>query len=312
MTTTPEFDPTHAALLKQTGENIASYNLPELPEADASEVYERISIREAQLASRGLTESGYDTGTASVDDQVFVLRGSASGLLTAEHATTHIRSGKRKDADWGTAGLGMVVHEDTDTSFVVAVGRQTGDANHDPEHPLKTEVQTIMGHERPLVIAGLHGMAAGKFADLEDTKPFDVFIGIGDAANERSEQLAEAVREIADDLGLRLGINQKFIRLDNAGRLAARKDGQPGIASNAFKAAGEHTTRAFAQRVAEDVGYEPALMQIELSSLFRRMPSGIEHDRHSREMGAYLGYLLVKRTVELGQSPNFAFEDASV
>lgn len=290
----------HIAQLKENSQNISTYTwLPELPQADAKDIYDRITEHEARLASPDLSEKGYEQGTAIIDNALYTVRGMTSGLLTAEHATAQQREGAVKDADWGTAGLGQVVHEDSGASFIAAIGRQAGDANFDTEHPVKSEIRSIMEDEHPLVIAGLHGMASGKFAELTDTHAFDIFIGIGNTPSENSVRLSDAVRDIASDLGLRVGINQAFIKT-SANLPVLKEDGN--FVKNNFKAATDNTSRSYEERVAQELSYDPALLQVELSALLRRMPEGLELDPKSRVMGAYLGYLVLLRTIEAAQT----------
>lgn len=284
------------ATLKAKSENIASYNLPELPDSDAADIYERISQHE-RLASPTLDESDYRSGSALFKNEMHLDDGTISSLLTAEHATDHIRKDEPKAADWGVMGLGRVVHEDIGTGFIATKGHQTGDPNYDAEHPFKEEIGRIMRVKKPSIIAGLHGMAGGKFADIDDEKPLDVLIGVGSNPNEKTMSAAEDVKKAAKGLDLRVGINQRFLKTDN-GLLVPDEDGKP--KGNNFKAAGSNTTRAFEQAKAEELGYEPALMQVELSSLLRRMPRGLEFDPRSAVMGAYVGYLLTRKIVEIG------------
>lgn len=282
--------------LKQFSGDIARYSLPQLPDDESAEIYERIGDHEVAIATPDGTVEGYRLGSAAVADEILAVS-AGRALLTAEHATDHFdKEGNRKDADWGTAGLGMVLHEDTNASLLVARGRQTGNANSDPEHVLKEQMRTFIVDERPLIVAGLHGMTRGKFADLTDETAFDVLLGVGNNPSEASLEAADRLKDYGKDLGLRVGVNQPFVMFRN-GAPVRSEDG--GVKMNNFKAAGANTTRAFAQQVSEDSGLDPVLMQMELSSLLRFQPRGHELDPRSRVMGVYLGYLMSKRMIEL-------------
>jgi len=140
-------------------------------------------------------------------------------------------------------------------------------------------------------------MALGKFADLRDRAPFDVILGIGNRPNPQSLELARQLEEYGKELGLRVGTNTPFLVFKD-GQPVLNEDGK--VKTTSFNAAGDNTTRSFAQRTAEKIGYNPALVQMELSTLLRYMPSGKELDPQSRVMGVYLGYLMTRRLVELG------------
>jgi hypothetical protein len=285
----------HAETLKQNAGNIATYALPELPQSEANDIYERIREHESKLASRDLSEEGYTRGGAKKDDELHIVEGAARSLITAEHATSHPRNGSFTHADYGTAGLGQVLHEDLGANFIAAKGRQTGDANYDTEHPMKDAIREIMERRHPSVVTALHGFPRGKFGSMEDKRAYDAIIGIGKNPNEQSVQLAEKVRAYGDELGLKVVVNQPHVKL---------KDGKPILNEKGeltymtLAASGANTTRSFDQRVAEALGYDPALLQMEMSSLLRLTPETL--DQKSRVMGVYLGYLLIKNLVEQG------------
>ncbi len=279
--------------------DIANYDLPEVPEIKAAEIYERIIEEEKRLVAPNLSKDDYLIGTAHKADTIYSAVTYGSVLLTAEHATDHFRingSGQRerKIADWGTAGLGAVAARDIDASFMTMQGRQTADANNDLDHPFKEALREVILLEDPLVVAGLHGVRSGKFEDFTDTRGFDILIGIGKSPNETSVVTAEKVKKYAENLGLRAGINQLFIKTEPSMNLKPVHKEDGSLAYNRFAAATAGTTRAFAAKTADELGKDIATLQLEFSELLRIMPQEYEvKDLRTRQMGAYLGYLVV-------------------
>jgi hypothetical protein len=284
--------------------DIATYDLPELPELAAKEIYDRIRDAEAKLASPTLDRQGYKTGAAEHKDQIGVYGGSIPILLTSEHATWHYRRDeehgrrKRKGPDRGTAGLGYVLHQDTGAHFMTMLGHQTRDANHDEEHPFKDEMAKQIIKHRMLAVVAIHGMKSGKFVEFTDEKALDVLVGIGLEPNEASEDLGRRIRDAAEELGLKAAVNEWFVKIaeDEPLRPERHEDGY--IAYHTISALPHYTTRAFAQKIAEENDIPTATVQIELSDLLRLQPREIKRDRASRQLGIYLGYLLIRRPLE--------------
>lgn len=282
---------------------VSAHALPELPESQAQEIYERIEAAE-RLASPNLTVSGYTIGSARERDELYLAGVHTPTLLTAEHATTHLRLDKTnnlspKEADYGTGGLGYVLYDDLQLGLILPLGRQTGDANKDPGHPVKDAIARFVYTERPSTMISLHGMSSGKFAAFNDEKAVDVMIGIGEESNEDSVVLAETVQQVCADLSLRAEVNLKFVSVDSHyPLLPKRRKSDGGIAHNRFAAAGEGTTRVYAEKVAQNHGINMATAQLELSSLLRWLPDESDtRDKYSKVMGVYLGYLVISKAL---------------
>lgn len=284
--------------------SIAAYQLPELPDTEAAEVYERIEAAERQVASPDRTKAGYEYGVAQVADQPQVALGTSPVLLSTEHATDQRRFNpqtnerERKDGDWGVGGLARVLHEDTGATYATLLGRQTGDANNDPEHPFKDLLGSLIISEKPSLIAPLHSVGTGKVSDLTDKKAFDVFIGIGEQPTSQSQQFADILMAEARNYDLRAGINERFIKMASVkeGRPKLGPDGR--LAYVSYSASGAGTTRVYAEGIAAEQRLEAAAVQIELSSLLTILPVNFERDRRTRVMGVYVGYLLVKNSMQ--------------
>ncbi|HSX34583.1 MAG TPA: hypothetical protein VLF62_02980, partial [Candidatus Saccharimonadales bacterium] len=156
-------------------------NLPQLPDTEVDEIYERIVAAEAQIVGAGRTLATYDEGTAQVDDELLVATFPGAVLLEAQHATDPVRKsdGLRGGADHGTGGLGLVLAQDVGGRIIIPRGRQMGNANVSPEHPVKDALlQSAAGgaYER---FFSVHGCAPSKVTGPLDEVEVHAIIGLG-------------------------------------------------------------------------------------------------------------------------------------
>jgi hypothetical protein len=282
---------------------VPAYALPQLPDSEAQEVYERIIDAERTYASPSLTKDDYLLGSATVENELFTIDGTGA-LITAEHATVQQRiqsDGTRsaKEPDWGVAGLGYVLSEDINTGLIIARGRQTGDANNDPEHPLRDKLGKMIATGSYVTTAALHGMRRAYFDTVLDERGFDIFVGIGEE-DEMRVRAAEIIGKHATELGLRVGINQAFTTMGPQSdyRPKYKADGSS-FARDRFAAKKPETTRSFAQQALEQNGQLGRSLQIELSSLLRLGPvDGPRMSDKGREVaGVYAGYEVLARSL---------------
>jgi len=284
--------------------NFATYTIPQMPDAEADDIYERAMEAERALASPGLTIEGYDGGTARTVDELLVVQGIGT-LLTAEHATAHWRFNKDAPArhwvgsDYGTAALSQLVHEDTGAAHIVPTGRQTMDANHDVQHPLKQAMSNVLASDAIRAHFGLHGINLGRVRSLADERGFNIILGVGSDPSDETKDLADKLLVVAKKYDLRIGINQPVMQfLDADGTPKTNEDGTNKTITFAAKTAG--TTRTHAQKAAQELGKPLATIQLEISQALRLLPG--EHKqypgRDSQRMGVYLGYLFVKESAE--------------
>jgi hypothetical protein len=282
--------------------DIDSYAFPKLARSRIAAVYERIAQGERELVAPRLSKRDYDLGTATWDNELAIFEGERPVLITAEHATAHYRPDddwvrRRKAPDVGTAGLGYALHRSTGAYFMTMRGRQYGDANYEEEHVFKDAMARLIVERGITQVISVHGMKAGKFNDFTDERAYDVLLGIGPNPHPASIRAAMRIEDIAGRFDLRIATNEWFVKVadDDPLTLEVKPDGT--VVFNGFHAP-SYTTRACAQRVAEENGLELAAVQVELSDLFRLLPSDVRRARRKRLIGAYVGYRLLQRAIE--------------
>jgi hypothetical protein len=291
--------------------NFSTYNLPELPENKMFETWDRLVEAERRLACPSMSVDGYTQGAADEADELFVIEGGSGILATAEHATDHQRAYKTKPgrsykpADYGTAALGWVLQQDTDSSLIVAKGKQTGDANHDIGHPFKERMARIITRPTTHTHVSIHGASNGLASGFRDERNYHILLGIGSNPSERTIEVVDGLREVAEDLDLRLGVNQPTYHFDDMGK-PKRKKTDGSYQDHSFSAGSEGTTRTFAQSTAEALTKQSfAAIQFELNSVLRLLPFDYEltPGRKSQRVGTYLGYLFMSRSFDLIHAP---------
>lgn len=262
-----------------------------------------------EKAEREILGPSNDTveGTATEPDQILPILGEgAITLITAEHATRHMRTEedgtkKLKDNDSGTGALAVVVGRETNNDVLVAIGKQTGDPNHDTKHPFKDAISEIVAQPEKRAFLSIHGMARAKGADFLDEQDFAIIAGIGDKASPATKALVDELQKIAAGLGLRLGVNQEFLEFST-------KNWKPifdekGLVRRGVFESPCYTTRGHAQKVAIQAEKDErfAAVQIELSSAIRLTQADLRKaifpDLESQVIGAALGYHFVKRAL---------------
>ena len=108
--------------------------------------------------------------------------------VSAPHAVNHRRDAADKLADRGTGGLAELLAELVPLTALIVAARDSGDANWDNGHRLKTRLAGLQ--PRPLFVLDIHGMTGTDTADVE--------IGLGLSPTQASRALAQSlVSELA-------------------------------------------------------------------------------------------------------------------
>lgn len=288
--------------LKREEKDVAVTTYSRIPLSNsASDICKRLLTAERQLVPNG----NYIDGSARTSDQLLVLRGLSRVLLTAEHATDQIRTREdrpipRKEADYGTGALSKVVAEDTNSSAIITLGRQTGDANDDPAHLFKYAMTEIIALPENRAHLAMHLLFRGRASQLKAERGYSAMLGIGDKPSDATKALTDFMIEIGNDLGLKVDINRPHFNFDDAHNLMLNDDGT--VRSVTYAARGANTTRTHSQNIAEQLGKGDsyAAVQVELNeALLVRQDNKIEYPtRIDRELGAYIGYLFVRKAAE--------------
>lgn len=269
-------------------------------------IHEHLADIEDQMSNNG----DYGVGSASEDDELEVISGLSAVLLTAEHATNHrrLRADKSeiftKDRDFGTGSLAKSTAQITSSDAIIAIGRQTGDANRDRFHSLKAKMTEVMSLKSSKAHLAIHGMGRALASNIRDTRGYSIQIGIGPDPSEATRTLVyDYLVGGGQRLGLNMGVNQPHLAFKN-GQPELTESGQA-IKTRAFAGTGfykgiGHTTRDHSQEVARELGIDNdfASVQLEISSALRRSPEVGFPRIQDLYLGAAIGYLFVKMAVE--------------
>lgn len=284
----------------QNDANVASY--PQFEDREGVQydqetvhtIYDRLVKAEEEIAPGG----NYETGSAWQPDEILTIDGGKGVLLTAEHATTHQRAGEPKEADMGTGGLAKVVAEDTNTTALIASGRQTSDAYHDPDHPIKPAIADIIRADENRALFALHMLDRGRASEPEQTRGYSVLLGIGDNPSEATLEVKDQLLRIASDFDLKIDVNKHHLVIAKK-RLKRNPDGT--LKTITFKAAGANATRTYSQALAKELEKDKAFaaIQFEINEvlLARQNDDPSFPSDYDRYLGSYLGYMFMARAV---------------
>jgi hypothetical protein len=270
-----------------------------------TELRTRLIYHETRLASPTLIRDGYDIGTATVDDEIGVRLGQAGIVLTTEHATTHYRKDAKtgvrtkKAFESGTAAVAALLAEEFSATHITMLGRQTGDANHDPQHPFKRLVgQLLTSSEEKHTLISVHGLVSGQVAKLDDERGYDVIVGVGEEPSNETAQLGNRIVTTAQSMGLHAGINTpllKIISRDN--KHYVRVDDEGSFSPISFAASSPRTVRSTAEAISKRTGQTIGCVQIELAGTLRLLHVDAERNERVKLLGAYMGYHVLAKTL---------------
>ena len=265
--------------------------------------YRRLLQLDDQISNGG----DYELGSARRENDIQLLPGSNNVMLTAEHATDHIRMKAdgtaviyKKARDFATGAIALAAAYDSDSSALIALGRQTGDANRDIDHPLKQEMTRLITDQGMRGPIAVHGMGRGLAANIRDKRGYSIQVGIGAHPSEVTRTwVHDEVVPLGKDMGLVVGVNDRHIRFpkkkpmlsDDGKRLVTRIYGGSGEISGV----GE-TTRDHAQKIAKELNVDDGFIaaQFEINSVLRWHPDTPFLAQADKVLGAHIGYLFVK------------------
>lgn len=134
---------------------------------------------------------------AGLEEPRIVQESRTGILISAPHAVTHIRDGKKKRADRGTGGLAIALGMLTKAGYVVETSG-TGDPAWDTSHPFKETVQKLA----PLLIIDVHGMKKNPYVDID--------LGRGRLFGDVEDQLVRSFQLLGEERNIRVGIDAVF------------------------------------------------------------------------------------------------------
>lgn len=272
--------------------------LPQLPEAWAQDIFERIESKENELIG-----DDYEHGTAKSEHEIREVSADSTGqfIFTAEHATRPVRRKKnfeRAMADVGTGGLAAVLGEDYGKALI-AVGNQTRPFMDDPDYEMNKRLELFIPKMSGFI--AVHAMASGKFVDFEDRTEIHAILGLGANPSEYQREYAERVINTAEDLGLRavIGNDTKFMTQEKRSHEVVREE-DGSVAIGQLTAKRKNSTTSFVQNGLTELHRQQPAFQIELTRFLRYQPKDDdERDPVSRTIGTALGYKLIESAVKI-------------
>ncbi len=104
------------------------------------------------------------------DGTVF-LRGEIPVLVTAPHATTHVRVKMTKSYELYTGALSVILHSLTGAHALYTHRMSNIDPNYYDDSPFKESLQSIINEHDIRFVIDIHGTGSGR--------PYDIFPGVG-------------------------------------------------------------------------------------------------------------------------------------
>jgi len=137
-------------------------------------------------------------------DGIHYIKGHIPVLVTAPHATAHVRMGKLKRQEFYTGALAVLLHSLTGCHALYTGRLSSLDPNYTDESPFKAKLSEIAGRCGLEFQIDIHGTGS--------ERPRDVFPGVGmnsEFLNGRSESLFE-LSQAAQSNGISLGSTDVF------------------------------------------------------------------------------------------------------
>lgn len=170
-------------------------------------------------------KNSYKTHTEEGTDGIHHVRGNIPILVTAPHATAHVRLGKLKRQEFYTGALAVLLHSLTGCHVLYTDRLSAADPNYTDDSPFKRKLSEIAVKNKFEFLIDLHGTGSGR--------PEDVFPGIGTEGEFiRAKRSAPVgLRLSAESNGISLGSPDVFpaSRQMTVTRFAATKLDVPSI-----------------------------------------------------------------------------------
>jgi hypothetical protein len=96
-----------------------------------------------------------------------LLLGTRRALVIAPHATTHVRVGRLKFGEIGTASLALALHQLTGCSMIYTNTRSPEDPSFVEDGPLKRAVESVARAVEPEIILDLHSLKPTRLIECD-------------------------------------------------------------------------------------------------------------------------------------------------
>ena len=160
----------------------------------------------------------------SSDGEVY-LKGECPVLVTAPHATAHIRMGKLKRQEFYTGALAAMLHNTLGSSALYTNALTDIDPNYYDESSFKARLAEILKDSGVKILIDLHGTGPGREAEI--------FPGMGEGREFLlgNGQYFDALTHDSEPLGITIGSEDVFpaARQMTVAKFAARNFGVPSI-----------------------------------------------------------------------------------
>lgn len=170
-------------------------------------------------------KNGYKTHPDEETDGIHYVRGYVPILVTAPHATAHVRLGKLKRQEFYTGALAVLLHSLTGCHVLYTDRLSEADPNYTDDAPFKRKLSEVAGVGGLDFLLDIHGTGS--------ERPGEVFPGVGiegEFLRARRSALDE-LRFSAASKGISLGSEDVFpaARQMTVTRFAANKLGVPAM-----------------------------------------------------------------------------------
>jgi len=127
---------------------------------------------EAAIKTEWDLRKNYDLPPEAGGPWFSVIEGTSTVLISAPHATAHIREGKSRFADAGTGALAVMLNKLARTTVIYTTRQSPSDPNFYDHNEYKTALSHLIDNRRPRLVLDLHAS--------HYYRPYDVDFGTMD------------------------------------------------------------------------------------------------------------------------------------
>ena len=177
------------------------------------------------LNFEALQEKVYREPVSHMSDEHIYIRGDLPVLVTAPHATAHVRMGRLKRQEFFTGAIAAILHNSTACHILYTNCVSEVDPNYYDDSSFKDRLSEISRGRGFKFLIDLHGTGPGRRADI--------FPGTGEAREFLlgKERCFDALLNSAESFGVRVGGGDVFpaVKQKTVTKYAATKLGVPSM-----------------------------------------------------------------------------------